>query len=297
MARFTGKVAIITGAGGGIGSATARLLAKEGAQVVLADIDAGAANRVHDQIVGAGGESLVVKLDLADEASIVALIDATLQRFGKIDILDNNAADLSAGLFSLDHDIETMTAEVWDRTFLVNTRGTMLCCKYALAPMRKAGRGAIVNTASNLALQGNIIQAAYSASKAAVIQMTRSIATSHGQAGIRCNAVLPGLTASPTAIDKPAETIAGNRARGDADAVSRRSHGHCLHRRVPRFGRGPLHHRPGDRGGRRHVGTHSRHCTTARNDARRRRSLNMADAPARGVATAAGCHLATRAGQ
>jgi NAD(P)-dependent dehydrogenase (short-subunit alcohol dehydrogenase family) len=201
LARFTGKVAIITGAGGGIGSATARLLAKEGAQVVLADIDAGAANRVHDQIVGAGGESLVVKLDLADEASIVALIDATLQRFGKIDILDNNAADLSAGLFSLDHDIETMTAEVWDRTFLVNTRGTMLCCKYALAPMRKAGRGAIVNTASNLALQGNIIQAAYSASKAAVIQMTRSIATSHGQAGIRCNAVLPGLTASPTAID------------------------------------------------------------------------------------------------
>jgi NAD(P)-dependent dehydrogenase (short-subunit alcohol dehydrogenase family) len=92
-----------------------------------------------------------------------------------------------------------MAAEIWDRTFRVNTRGTMLCCKYALSPMRKAGRGSIINTASNLALQGSVIQAAYSASKAAVIQLTRSIATSHGKLGIRCNTVSPGLTLSKAA--------------------------------------------------------------------------------------------------
>ena len=180
MARLDGKVAIITGAGGGIGSATALLPSERGARVVLADINAAATERADAEIAAAGGESLVVRLDLADETSVAALIEKTLTRFGTIDILHNNAADLSPELYPLDRDIETMTAEVWDRTFRVNARGTMLCCKYALGPMRRAGSGSIINTASNLALQGSIIQAAYAASKAAVIQLTRSIATSHG---------------------------------------------------------------------------------------------------------------------
>ena len=99
-----------------------------------------------------------------------------------------------------DGDIEHMATEDWDATFAVNTRGTMIACREALKIMTPQGTGCIINTASNLALQGNLIQAAYSASKAAVIQMTRSIATSHGKRGIRCNAVLPGLTGTEAAL-------------------------------------------------------------------------------------------------
>ncbi|MBB6250959.1 SDR family NAD(P)-dependent oxidoreductase [Nitrospirillum iridis] len=200
-----GKVAIITGAGGGIGAATALLLAERGARVVLADIAQAPAEAVAARINAGGGEALAVHLDLADELSIRAMIDATLSAFGRLDILDNNAADLSMGL--RDTDVETMDLEVWDRSFAVNVRGTMLACKHALPHLVKAGEGrefggAIINTASNLALQGHIIQAAYSASKAAVIQLTRCIAASHGKRGVRCNAVLPGLTLSPTALEK-----------------------------------------------------------------------------------------------
>ena len=106
--------------------------------------------------------------------------------------------------------------------FRVNTRGTMLCCSEALRIMETQGGGVIVNTASNLALQGNVIQAAYSASKAAVLQLTRSIATSHGKRGIRCNAVLPGLTGSKSALEHLPPRLMRDRHRGDADALSRR---------------------------------------------------------------------------
>jgi NAD(P)-dependent dehydrogenase (short-subunit alcohol dehydrogenase family) len=192
-------------------------MAAEGARVVLADINLKATESVRDDIARAGGESLPVLLDLADEHSIAALLETTIGHFGRVDVLHNNAADLSPDLYPLDRDIETMTAAVWDRTFRVNTRGTMLCCKYALGPMRAAGGGAIVNTASNLALQGSIIQAAYSASKAAIIQMTRSIATSHGKYGIRCNTVSPGLTLS----DAVAATIPAEiRAMVEADTLT-----------------------------------------------------------------------------
>jgi NAD(P)-dependent dehydrogenase (short-subunit alcohol dehydrogenase family) len=196
---LAGKVAVITGAAGGIGSATARLMTAEGARVVLADVNLPAAEAVSREIAKAGGEGFAVHLDLADEASIVALFEQTLSRFGRVDVLHNNAADLSPELYPMDRDIESMTAAVWDRTFTVNTRGTMLCCREALVKMRAAGGGAIINTASNLALQGSLIQAAYAASKAAIIQMTRSIATSHGKYGIRCNTVSPGLTLSDAA--------------------------------------------------------------------------------------------------
>jgi NAD(P)-dependent dehydrogenase (short-subunit alcohol dehydrogenase family) len=96
-----------------------------------------------------------------------------------------------------DRDVETMDLAVWDKTFAVNLRGTMLACKAALPHLAASGNGAIVNTVSNLALQGHVIQTAYSASKAALIQLTRSIAASHGRRGVRCNAVAPGMTMTP----------------------------------------------------------------------------------------------------
>lgn len=197
MISLEGKVAIVTGGAGGIGAATSRLLAQRGAKVVVADIDGGRAAEVARDI---GGTALAVTVDLADEASIAAMFAATLDAFGRLDAIDNNAALLTPDYARRDLDIATMETEVWDDTFRVNTRGTMICCREALKIMEKQGSGVIVNTASNLALQGNVIQAAYSASKAAVIQMTRSIATSHGKRGIRCNAVLPGLTGSKAAL-------------------------------------------------------------------------------------------------
>ncbi len=123
---LAGKVAIITGAAGGIGAATSRLFAARGAQVALADVNRAAAQAVAAEI---GTAALPVELDLAQEHSIRSMIATVLDRFGRIDVLNNNAADLSPGLGSRDQDIETMAVDVWDRTFHVNVRGSMLCCK------------------------------------------------------------------------------------------------------------------------------------------------------------------------
>jgi NAD(P)-dependent dehydrogenase (short-subunit alcohol dehydrogenase family) len=197
MDSLANRVVIVTGGAGGIGSATAQLFAEKGARVVVADIAEAAARDVADRI---GGGAIAFGLDLADETSIEAMFEATLSAFGRLDVLDNNAAALSPDMARRDGDIEHMENGVWDRAFLVNTRGAMIACRRALKIMSAQRSGAIVNVASNLALQGHVIQAAYSASKAALIQMTRSIATSHGRLGIRCNAVLPGLTGTPAAL-------------------------------------------------------------------------------------------------
>jgi NAD(P)-dependent dehydrogenase (short-subunit alcohol dehydrogenase family) len=192
-----GKVAIVTGGAGGIGSATCGVLAERGARVVVADIDLARAEAVASTLA----DAIAIKVDLASETEIAALFEVTLARYGQLDIIDNNAALLSPEIAQADGNISGMSTDIWDRIFAVNARGTMLCCREALKIMEKQGSGVIINTASNLALQGNVIQAAYSASKAAVLQLTRSIATSHGKRGIRCNSVLPGLTASKAALE------------------------------------------------------------------------------------------------
>lgn len=190
--RLDGKIAIVTGGAGGIGAATARLMAARGARIVVADIDAARAQALAQALPDAIG----IGFDLADEASVVALIAATVAHFGGLDIMHNNAALLGPDIAERDGNIEAMDTDLWDRTYAINVRGTMIACREAL-PHLRARRGCIVNTVSNLALQGHIIQAAYSSSKAAIIQMTRSIAASHGRDGVRCNAVAPGMTMTP----------------------------------------------------------------------------------------------------
>ncbi|MPT49017.1 MAG: SDR family oxidoreductase [Sphingobium sp.] len=190
--RLTDKVAIITGGAGGIGAATARLFSQRGARVVIADIAGDRARAVADELP----DALPVEVDLASEDSIIAMISATIAHYGKLDILDNNAALLDPDMGPKDIDIEHMESSTWDRTYAVNVRGTMIACREALPHLRSTG-GCIINTVSNLALQGHVIQAAYSSSKAAIIQMTRSIAASHGRSGVRCNAVAPGMTMTP----------------------------------------------------------------------------------------------------
>ncbi len=194
------RVAIITGGAGGIGRATASLMHERGATVILADVDV---DRAHATAADIGDRAIGLPLDLESEASIVTLIDTVVTRFGRLDILHNNAALLSSDLAQQDLDAETMRTDLWDRTFAVNVRGAMIACREALPYLAGSGNGAIVNTVSNLALQGNLSQTAYSASKAALIQLTRSIAASHGRRGVRCNAVAPGLTLTPAAAAFP----------------------------------------------------------------------------------------------
>jgi len=190
--RLDGKVVIITGGAGGIGAATARLMTARGARVALADIAIDPARALAAELPGA----LALHLDLESEASIEAMVADTLNHYGRLDVLMNNAALLGPDIAQADGDIETMATALWDRTFAVNARGTMIACRTALPHLRES-RGNVVNTVSNLALQGHMIQAAYSSSKAAIIQMTRAIAASHGIHGVRCNAVAPGMTMTP----------------------------------------------------------------------------------------------------
>ncbi len=188
-------VAIITGGAGGIGAATARLMTARGAKVVIADIAADAAQALAAELPGA----LAFELDLESESSIKAMIAAAVDHYGQLDIVHNNAALLGPEIAQQDGDVENMDTALWDRTYSVNVRGTMIACREALPHLRRS-KGNIVNTVSNLALQGHLIQAAYSSSKAAIIQMTRAIAASHGKAGVRCNAVAPGMTSTPALL-------------------------------------------------------------------------------------------------
>jgi NAD(P)-dependent dehydrogenase (short-subunit alcohol dehydrogenase family) len=199
MISYAGKAVVLTGAGGGIGAATARLLARLGARLVLADLNLEAARAVADEI-GAG--CLAIASDIAEEDDVVRLLSRTIAVYERVDVLINNAAALGPEMGpEFDRDVETTSLDVWDKAYRVNVRGTVMMCKHALPHMVAQGGGAIVNVASNLALQGHTIQNAYSSSKAAVIQLSRCIAASHGRRNIRCNVVLPGLTMTPAVRD------------------------------------------------------------------------------------------------
>lgn len=188
------KVAIVTGGAGGIGQATVDLMIERGARVAIADIDFDRSQAVATKY---GDASIAIEMDLGNESSVVAMINRVVDHFGKIDILHNNATAVGVELVDADRGIAEMPTWAWDKLFNVNCRGTMLVTREALPHLIKT-RGSIVNTVSGLALQGNIRAAGYSATKAALIQMTRSIATAYGRKGVRCNAVAPGLVLTET---------------------------------------------------------------------------------------------------
>ena len=219
--RVQGKAALVTGAGGGIGAACALALAREGAAVAVADINLDAARRTARQIEEAGGRAIALQVDLGDEASVTAMVEAAAQTLGGLDILHNNAADTRLS-GTRDMPVEKVDTGVWDDILRINLRGTMIASRAAIPHLRKRG-GAIVNTSSNAALAGALSHSAYSASKAAINSLTQSIATQHGKEGIRCNAVSPGLIVTPATQDSYA-------ASGVADIMLR-------HQLAPRLGR------------------------------------------------------------
>lgn len=183
--QLQGKVALITGAGAGIGEATARLFANEGAQVVVADRDGARAESV---AAGIGPQALAATCDVSRADEVARMVAGAVARFGRIDILVNNAG------YGIRGSVTTTAEEDWDALMDVNLKGVYLCSRAVIPVMEAQGGGAIVNTASNAALVGLADRAAYVASKGAVASLTRAMALDHVKAGIRVNAIAPGTT-------------------------------------------------------------------------------------------------------
>ncbi len=196
------KVAIITGAGQGIGRSYALGFVDEGAKVVIADINEEKGRDVADEINAGGGEALAVRTDISDETDTIDLAQKAIDKFGKIDILLNNAA-IYAGIGFRPWD--SWTVEEWDRLFDVNVKGMWLCCKAVVPHMNAQGKGKIVNVASGTVLMGTPFILHYVASKGAVMALTRSLASELGDNNICVNTIAPGFTMSEASIEMPGQ--------------------------------------------------------------------------------------------
>jgi len=192
--RLKGKVAIVTGGGAGVGEAISLRYAREGARVVVAEIVPARGESTVKAIRAAGGEALFVPTDVSSEDQVKATVSAAAGKFGRIDILVNNAAILLAHGETRAHEL---TNEVWDRTINVNLRGYWLCSKYAVPFMLKQGGGSILFIASRTGLRGFKGLAAYSASKGGVLALMRSMAVDYASDHIRVNAIVPGTMDTP----------------------------------------------------------------------------------------------------
>jgi NAD(P)-dependent dehydrogenase (short-subunit alcohol dehydrogenase family) len=184
-------VAWISGATSGIGEAVAELFAREGARVALAGRRVELGRAVAARIVSSGGEALAVRCDVGSEPDVAAAIRATVERFGRLDILVNNAGMVEVG------DLHETTGEQWDRVMDVNVKSMFLAFKHAFPHLRAAGRGIVVNVGSISSFVGQARTPVYTASKHAVLGLTRSIALDYAAHGIRCNSVCPGITDTP----------------------------------------------------------------------------------------------------
>jgi len=199
--KLKGKIAVVTGAGAGIGEASALLFAKEGAKVCCNSLSASAKNIVA-KIKLSGGDAIFVQADVSVEEEAKRIIEKTIETYGKIDILFNNAGIVLSGA------IDTMFTEDWDRTMAVNVRGIYLVTKYTIPYLRKT-QGVIINNSSSVAFKGVKDRVAYTASKGAVLSMTRAMAADYLEDKIRVNAICPGTTDSPS-LAKRIKSRGGN---------------------------------------------------------------------------------------
>jgi NAD(P)-dependent dehydrogenase (short-subunit alcohol dehydrogenase family) len=192
--RLADKVALITGAGSGMGRLAAQMFAREGARIVAADVIEGQLNETVASVEAEGGEIAGFAMDVTDAGSVQAAIAAGVKTFGRLDVLYNNA-----GIFPEDDTSVVETDEsVYQRVMDVNAKGVYLCCKYGVPELIKAGGGSVINIASFVALMGcTVPQDAYTASKGAVLSVTRSLAVQYGRQGVRANAICPGPILTP----------------------------------------------------------------------------------------------------
>ncbi|MDJ0951467.1 MAG: SDR family NAD(P)-dependent oxidoreductase [Alphaproteobacteria bacterium] len=213
--RLHGKVALVTGAGSagpgwGNGKAAAVLFAREGAKVFAVDIDGAAARETHDIIGEEGGHCREHVADVADAAAVAGMVQECLSAYGRIDVLHNNVGIVELG------GPEEISEESWDRVMAVNVKSMFLTCKHVLPIMEAQGGGAVVNLSSVSAIRWTgVPYVSYAASKAAVLQFTRSIALQYADKGIRANAILPGLMDTPMIVEPMREAY----GQGDVDKM------------------------------------------------------------------------------
>lgn len=191
MARLKDKVCLITGAGSGIGKATARLFGREGAHVVVADIDLDAARQTAASIREAGGDAVEEHVDVTDESQAQAVAGTTIARYGRIDVLFNNAGIPGVG------SVEETSADLFDRVLEVNVRGVFLMCRAVVPLMQKQRSGSVINMSSGIAEMGLARRVSYAASKGAVLAMTKSMQVDCAPYGVRVNALMPGTILTP----------------------------------------------------------------------------------------------------
>jgi NAD(P)-dependent dehydrogenase (short-subunit alcohol dehydrogenase family) len=213
--RLAGKVAIVAGAGAsgaviGNGQATAIQFAREGAKVLCADAVEERARATVDMIAKEGGTGSAIRVDVSKAADCKAMVQAAVERYGRLDILDNNVG------ISVRADVLEVTEEAWDRVMAVNVKSIMLASKHAIPEMKKAGGGSIINISSVAGLRANQ-STPYTTSKAAIVGLTRSMAGDHGRDGIRVNCILPGLIYGPMTAPRMDEEI--RRKRREAGAL------------------------------------------------------------------------------
>jgi NAD(P)-dependent dehydrogenase (short-subunit alcohol dehydrogenase family) len=208
--RLADKVAIITGAGGGMGRVATQLFAKEGARVVVAEYSEAAGEETVGLVRAAGGDATFIKVDVSRESDAKAMVDHALATYGRLDCLYNNAGIMPEA----DHSVTDTDVATWDSVMAVNVRGVFLGCKYAIPAMEAVGGGSIINIASFVALVGcSVPQDAYTASKGAVLSLTRSLAVQFGPKGIRTNAICPGPVETPLLMDWLVKDEAAKRIR------------------------------------------------------------------------------------
>lgn len=199
--RLKDKVAIITGAARGIGREAALLFAREGGEVAVCDFDAEAGSATANDIIAAGGEAVFCQVNVADLAQVEAMVNTVLEKFGRIDILINNAGITRDGFLT------KMTPENWDAVIGVNLTGVFNCAKTVVPQMINQGSGRIINTSSVVGVYGNIGQTNYAATKAGVIGMTKSWAKELGRKGITVNAVAPGFIVTDMTAKVPGKVL------------------------------------------------------------------------------------------
>jgi NAD(P)-dependent dehydrogenase (short-subunit alcohol dehydrogenase family) len=226
VAQFDNKVVLITGAGGGLGVAMSLLIAERGGAVACADIDLARAEQTAALIREKGGRAVGIGADITLEGDVVRMVREAVEGLGGLDVLVNNAGNSNPALSQGDSiGLTNLTTDIWDGFMAINARGNMYVCKHAIPEILKRGGGAIVNIVSVAGLKGGHALAAYGASKAALISLTRHIAVAYGKQNIRCNAIAPGTCVHErmkTRIDRDVlETsgVLGNRL-GNPDDIA-----------------------------------------------------------------------------